>query len=339
MTAGALLAGRTGLLIISAMALIGAGAIAWALMSIALRQRKQEITESLAPYQVANVAPTRPATAHRQGGTQELVESPTLRRAVLAIGEFAAERGILKYVEDGLTQAAIPVRPAEALFLYIIALVVGAAIGLLVGGLIGLIVLAAVLAVAPWVTLAELAKRRTKLFTSQLPDMLQLLATTLRSGFSILQGLDTVSKQLPEPSGEEMRKVVTETRLGRPLIEALDDLATRMKSEDFDWVVTAIAIQREVGGNLAELLDIVAGTMQERERIRREVSTLTAEGRIGAIIISLLPIAIGLFVYSVNRSYISPLWHSGLGKIFLIGSILLAVVGVFWLRQIVEIEY
>ncbi|HZU80399.1 MAG TPA: type II secretion system F family protein [Acidimicrobiales bacterium] len=338
MTAGAVLAGRPGLIVIAVLALVAAAGIAYAVADIALRRRRPDIEKTLGPYRVGEMGTPRPHAAHRQT-TQELVDSPVLQRAVLAVGAFAARRGILQYLENELVRAAIMVRPAEALFLYGILVVAATAIGYLVGGIIGLVVGAAVFAVAPWIILKAVADRRTKAFTSQLPDMLQLLATTLRSGFSILQGLDTVSRQLSEPTGEEMRKVVTEARLGRPLIEALDDLAKRIQSEDFDWVVTAIAIQREVGGNLAELLDIVAGTMQERERLRREVGTLTAEGRIGAIVISIMPIAIGLFVYAVNPSYISPLWHSSTGKIFFFGSIILAVAGIFWLRTIVDIEY
>jgi len=175
-------------------------------------------------------------------------------------------------------------------------------------------------------------------FTAQLPDMLQLLGTTLRSGFSILQGLDTVSRQLADPIGKEIRHVVAEARLGRPLVEALNEVAERVRSEDFEWVVTSIGIQREVGGNLAELLDIVAATMNDRARLRREAHTLTAEGRIGAVVISILPVALGLFVYSVNPSYIHPLLHEAFGQILFYGSIVLGVVGVFWLRKLVDIE-
>lgn len=168
--------------------------------------------------------------------------------------------------------------------------------------------------------------------------MLQLLGTTLRSGFSILQGLDTVSQQLKDPIGKEIRHVCAETRLGRPLVDALSEVAHRVRSEDFEWVVTSIGIQREVGGNLAELLDIVADTMNARARLRREASTLTAEGRIGAVVISILPVAIGLFVYSVNPGYLSPLLHEAFGEILFYGSIVLGVVGIFWLRKLVNIE-
>jgi tight adherence protein B len=328
--------GAGGAGIIAALVVVAAGAVVWAVASAFTRERKPELSDTLAPYTVGQLATPAEATS-KTSGPQEFVESPFLQRAVEAVGEIAQRRGVLQYLQSKIDQANLPIRPAEALFLYLVAVVVGFFLGL-IANIIWSIVIAAVVAVAPWMILNVLAERRTIAFTSELPDMLQLLATTLRSGFSVIQGLDTVSRQLPEPIGEEMRQVTTEARLGRPLVEALGDVAQKVHSDDFDWVVQAIAIQREVGGNLAELLDIVAATMQERERLRREVRTLTAEGRIGAIIISILPVAIGLFVYAVNPSYLQPLWQSGTGKIFFFGSIGLAAAGILWLRKIVRIE-
>ena len=335
--AASFLSGSGGAAIVAAVVVLAVGGIVWAIASAFTRERRPELRDTLSPYSVGQITQTQGPAEAKPTGTQELVETQILQRAVEAVGELAAERGVLQYLEARLEQANLPVRPAEALFLYLVAVLVGGVLGLL-GGFIVAIIVAAVIAVSPWLVLNYLAKRRTTAFTSQLPDMLQLLATTLRSGFSILQGLDTVARQLSDPLGEEMRHVVAEARLGRPLIQALDDVGKRVHSGDYDWVVQAIAIQREVGGNLAELLDIVAATMQERERLRREVRTLTAEGRIGAIIISIMPIAIGLFVYSVNPGYLQPLWHSTGGKIALFGSIGLAVAGIFWLRSIVQIE-
>ena len=329
--------GSAGAGIIAAVVVIAVGAIVWAVASAFTRERRPELSQTLSPYTVGQIAETKAVSEVRAGGPQELVETAIVQRAVAAVGDIARQRGILQRIETKLEQANLPVRSNEVFFLYLVAIVVAFFLGL-IGNLLIAIILAVVVGVAPWGVLNFLAEKRTTTFTSQLPDMLQLLATTLRSGFSILQGLETVSRQLPDPIGEEMRHVVAESRLGRPLIQALDDVAKKVHSDDFDWVVQAIAIQREVGGNLAELLDIVAATMQERERLRREVRTLTAEGRIGAIIISILPVAIGLFVYAVNPSYISPLWHSLSGKIALFGSIGLAVAGIFWLRDIVQIE-
>jgi tight adherence protein B len=314
-----------------------AGLLAWGVITVATWRRKPALERTLAPYTVGY---TRQSSAGTPGvvDDEDFVQTPLLRRAIDAVGEAAAEHGILAIVEAKLDQADLPVRPAEALFLYLVVTILGGAFVFLVGNLFWGVGVLAALAILPWLIVGVLAVRRTKAFVTQLPDMLQLLGTTLRSGFSILQGLDTVAVQLPEPMGKEMRHVVAEARLGRPLSSALDEVAQRVKSEDFEWVVAAIGIQREVGGNLAELLDIVADTMNARSRLRQEAHTLTAEGRIGAIVISLLPLAIGVFIYSTNRSYMTPLLHTGLGQVMFYGCIGLALAGMVWMRQIVRIE-
>ena len=281
-----------------------AGLLAWGVISVATWRRKPALEKALAPYTVGHTAD--PGTQSGAYADQDFVQSRLLQRAIDAVAEAAARRGLLAMVEAKIDQADLPVRPAEALFLYLVVTVLGGLIVFLLGNFFwGAGVLAA-LAIVPWVVVGALAVRRTRAFVSQLPDMLQLLGATLRSGFSILQGLDTVAVQLPDPMGKEMRHVVAEARLGRPLSSALDEVAQRVKSEDFEWVVSAIGIQREVGGNLAELLDIVADTMNARSRLRQEAHTLTAEGRIGAIVISLLPIAIGLFIYATNTTLSGP---------------------------------
>ena len=266
------------------------------------------------------------------------METPFVKRAVEVVADLATRRGLMPILEDRLNEADIPVRPAEALFLWAVGVAVAAVLGLVLAGLVvGSLVLAAAV-VVPWLVLGIIAARRRAEFAEQLPDMLQLLSTTLRSGFATLQGLDTVARQLSGPLGKEMRGVVAEARLGRSIVTSLTEVAHRMKNEDLEWVATAIGIQQEVGGNLAELLDIVAQTMNARSHLRREAHALTAEGRIGAVIISVLPVAIGVFVYVVNPKYLAPLFHTGLGEVLLYGSIAMALVGVVWLRRIVEFE-
>jgi tight adherence protein B len=324
--------------LIAILVLPAAGALAWGIISLVTRERQRQLHEALAPYSVGTLREARVAAAGSAGGLSDLVESPFLQRAVAAVADMATRRGVLQYLKRQLDQADLPLRPAEALFVYLVSAVVGGVLGWLLGNfLVGVIVLG-VLAVVPWMALMAVAKRRTAAFTNQLPDMLQLLGTTLRSGFSILQGLTTVSQQLSDPIGKDMRHVVAEARLGRSLIDALKEVSQRVRSDDFEWVVTAIGIQREVGGNLAELLDIVADTMMARARIRGEAHTLTAEGRIGAAVISILPIAIGFFVYAVNPGYLSPLLHQSFGEILFYGSIVLGVIGIFWTRKLVDIE-
>jgi tight adherence protein B len=193
-------------------------------------------------------------------------------------------------------------------------------------------------ALLPPAIVSYLGNRRRKQFEALLPDTLQLLASTLRAGYSLMQGVEAVSQEVSEPMGRELRRVVTEARLGRPLEEALAGVAQRMESGDFAWAVMAIRIQREVGGNLAELLVTVAETMTERERLRRDVNALTAEGKISAIVLGLLPIGLGLFIYTANPGYMDPLFEETLGKIMLFGSILLAGFGFWWMKKTIEVD-
>jgi tight adherence protein B len=324
------------IVLVALLVLPAAGLLTWGVLSVAFRPRRQKIESTLAPYSVGHLADADVEAG--PVGIQGLVDSAILQRIVNGVGEFAARHGLMPAVEARIDQADISVRPAEALFINLVAAILAGAIGLLLGNLFWGIASLAVVAVVPWAVIGVIAQRRTAAFVEQLPDMLQLLGTTLRSGFSILQGLDTVAHQLPDPIGKEIRHVVAEARLGRPLVSALEEVAQRVRSDDFQWVVTAIGIQREVGGNLAELLDIVADTMMARARLRQEAKTLTAEGRMSAIVISVLPVAIGLFVYVTNPSYLHPLFHSALGELLFFGSIAVALAGMVWIRSIIKFE-
>ena len=159
------------------------------------------------------------------------------------------------------------------------------------GPIMGLIALGIGL-VAPLAVLGYLAGRRKKQFQAQLPDMLALLSGSLRAGYSLMQGVESVAQEVGEPMGKELRRVVNEARLGRDLEESMEGVAERMDSPDFAWAVMAIRIQREVGGNLSELLMTVSETMISRERLRRDVASLTAEGKISAIVIGGLPVGL-----------------------------------------------
>ncbi|MDP9441029.1 MAG: VWA domain-containing protein [Actinomycetota bacterium] len=271
-------------------------------------------------------------------GDRELAQTAVVKRAVAATARFADERGLLDKVEAKLEQADLPVRPAEALFFYVVALVVGAVLGLALKGVFGAALALIVVGLGPLAVVNAMATRRQRKFTAQLPDMLQLWASTLRAGFSLLQGADAVADQVDDPMGKELRRVLVEARLGRPLELALEDSARRVNSEDFDWTVMAIKIQREVGGNLAELLDTVADTMVARERLRRDVRTLTAEGRISAIVLGILPVAIGAAVYVLNPGYLDPLFQRTVGQIMLVGGILMGIAGFAWMKKIINIE-
>ena len=180
--------------------------------------------------------------------------------------------------EDALEQADLPLRPPEALFFYFA--------GVFVVALLGILLLPArpravlfVAALLPVALAAPPAQEAPPRLPDAAPDTLNLLSGSMRAGFSFAQGLETVANEAAEPTRRELQRVFTESRLGRPIEDALEDSANRMTSVDLMWAVMAIRIQREVGGNLAELLDTVADTMTQRERIRGEIKALTAEGR------------------------------------------------------------
>ena len=326
------LQGSLGKLLIALLILVAVGLAAYALLQLVTKDDQSELQTALRPYS------DDPAEA--DGGRHEVAfaESALIRRAVDTTARIARERGVLDTLEKKLEQADLPLRAAEALLFSILAgiLVIVAATAL--SGPLGFLFSLIAVALGPISIINLLAARRRRKFASQLPDMLQLLAGSLRAGYSLLQGVDAVALEVSDPMGQELRRVLAEARLGRPLEDALDEAADRMNSADFSWAVMAVGIQREVGGNLAELLDTVAETMIQRERLRREVKSLTAEGRVSAIILGLMPVGLGIMMYGVNREYISKLFNTGVGQGMLAGSVVLALFGFIWMKKIVEIE-
>lgn len=269
---------------------------------------------------------------------QSLATSDLLKRAVEMTGNLAQQRGMLVTVEKMLERADLPLRPAEAIFFYIAVVIAAVLLSLVVVGNIFFSAAAILLAfVLPGFAVDFMAKRRKKKFVRVLPDMLQLMSGTLRAGYSIGQAIEAVSQEVSEPMGKELRRVVTEARLGRPMEEALEAVGERMDSEDFAWAVMAIRIQREVGGNLAELLMTVADTMTQRERLRRDVSSLTAEGRISALVLGCLPPGLGLVMMAMNPEYIARLFE-GEGLFLLGGAGVAMLIGFVWMKKCITIE-
>jgi tight adherence protein B len=270
---------------------------------------------------------------------EALVQTALMRRAVDLTESLAERQGFLDKVERMLERANLPIRPGEALFFMAAATVVGfagafvATQSLLVALVVGLIVVGAAI-----FGLQFAAQRRLREFETQLPDALQLLAGTLRAGYSLPQGLDSVSNEMADPMGLELRRAITETQLGRELDQALANMADRLQSDDFAWVVMAIGIQREVGGNLAEVLLTVADTMIQRERLHREVSALTAEGRVSAAILALMPPGLGVAMYVMNPAYIARLFDNNIGLILVSLGAVSAVIGLFWMKKVVTID-
>jgi tight adherence protein B len=270
---------------------------------------------------------------------QALAASPALRRAVEVTADLAQRRGALGSVERSLRAADVPVRPAELILLHVAAtFVVPIATYLLTRSAphTGAAVLVA--AAGPSLTLRFLAKRRTKRFNAQLPDTLTTLSGSLRAGRSMGQAMAAISREVPDPMGRELRKVVAEVRLGRTLQDTLQDAAERVGSDDFRWAVLAMQIQSEVGGNLAELLDQVAITMRERSRMKGEVKALTAEGRASALMLVIMVPGLGLTMATMNPEYMDPLFSTTTGRILLGICGVMIGGGYLWMNSMVKID-
>jgi tight adherence protein B len=226
-------------------------------------------------------------------------------------------------------------RPGEFLGTVAVVALLAGFVGLLIGGPLLALIAIVVVCLAVKVYVSHAKAKRQAAFADQLPDVLQLLTTALRSGFGLMQALDSVAEEAEEPARAEFTHVLVESRLGRDLSDGMRALAHRMDSQDLEWVVAAIDINRETGGNLSEILHTVAATIRERQRMARQVRTLTAEGRLSARILTVLPFVMALWQWRVNKQNFTLLTHGG-GLVALIIAGVLVVLGTFWTRKIVN---
>ena len=271
-----------------------------------------------------------------------MTSSPALSgiagRAVgLAERSLQGERG--GRINSWLEKAGISMRPAEFVVLAAIATIVGIALGYLilripgavVGGLLALLLVRLVV--------QRKAAKRQAAFAEQLPDSLHLISGSLRAGFGLLQAIEVIGSEAPSPTAEEFRRVKVEVHLGRDLDDALGAMAKRVGSEDFAWVTDGIQIHREVGGDIAEIIDSVNSTIRARNQIRRRIRALSAEGRASAIVLILLPVVLIVFITLVNPDYIGELTGSSIGRLLIAFSAAAMVVGVIWIKRIVRLEF
>lgn len=244
-----------------------------------------------------------------------------------------------KRIELMMQQADWPIRGTEF-----------EAILLLWGGLVGLVTFLVTLKgamffvgalvgiVMGFALLGLRIRRRRKKFMNQLGDMLTMVANALRAGFSFMQAFELISREMDAPMGREVQLVVNEVNLGNTLESALDNMQRRVASPDFELVVTAVLIQRQVGGDLASILDTISETIAERVRMRREVMTLTAQGRASALVVSCIPIGLAAALFILNPSYLNPLFETEIGRMFIAGAVILQLVGFIIIHRIVDIK-
>ncbi len=250
-----------------------------------------------------------------------------------------AKRKISKKMDIQLTKADIPLKGEEfTVIVFALAVLAFLLVLILSGSLKTSIMFGLIGAALPFLYVKRAKDERLLKLDDQITDAITILTNSLRSGYSFLQSLDMVRKELPPPLKTELARTIREINLGVQVEEALSNLAGRSGSRDMDMIVTAVLIQRQVGGNLAEILDKINETINERLKIKGEVRTLTAQGRISGLIIGLLPLALALILFTVNADYMMTLFENTLGLCMVGAAIILELVGFVMIRRIINIE-
>lgn len=287
------------------------------------------------------VTPTRGPT---DGVPDEGNATPVLRSTseflVARTDQYLGRRSWAPFPAHSLEMAGVAVTPGS-LLVTVIALTTAAIVlvtaitgsffaGLLVG-VLGPLIAKLVIQV--------MTERRRKAFEGQLDETLQIIASALRAGHSFVHALDAVAQEAESPTAEEFVRIINEHRIGRDLIVALEQTAERMGSADFRWVAEAVAVHRDTGGNLNEVIDRVGKTMRERRQMREQVDALSAEGKFSAIVLMALPlVGAGLFSL-VNPGYINPMFTEPFGRFMLVVSLVLYVIGGIWIRAVVNVKF
>ena len=246
---------------------------------------------------------------------------------------------LMQIPERKLRQAGIPILGAESIIIALIS----AAVAFIIAYMIILdyrisIIAAVAVPAAMWTLVLIRINNRRNAFTEQLCDCLTTVSNALRAGYSFQQSMEVISKEMEPPISEEFAHVTNDISMGINLEDALDQMSKRVESSDFDLVVTAVLIQREVGGNLAQVLDSISDTIAERIRMKREISALTAQGRMSAIVLLILPFAVGVGMYFLNHDQFMILFEEEMGRIAMGVAVVMEVIGIFVIKRIVDIE-
>ena len=316
---------------------LSAGLLIFALMAAAIRKRIQEretVLERMERFA------GRLAGRHNVIQKQEEKDlSDSLKEALQKGARLIQKVHRSSSLDLKMLQAGLPILGSEFLIIELVA----AIIAFVFAGLLTMQLPVAILAflfmpLVGWMLIQMKIRKRRKDFVNQLGDMLSMVASALRAGFSFVQAVEIVSKEMAAPMSVEVSKLIREINVGVPMETALEDINRRVECPEFELITTAVLIQRQVGGNLAQILDNISDTINERIRMKREVLALTAQGRMSAVVLALLPIALAAFLFSVNHDYFDPLLASPMGKIAIGIALLMELLGYLVIKKIVDID-
>lgn len=272
---------------------------------------------------------------------EDNVKRPSgLRSVISQLAAYCESVAWAKKHDHLLLQADIAFTGSEFMVISLgTALCGGLLLAALSGGNLPIIVLGGVMGFyAPTLLARRRIKKKQELLNEQLAPALTMMANSLRSGYSYMQAIDLVSKEMPYPIGDEFNIVVKEMNLGISTEDAFANLVRRVNTDDLDLTVTAFLIQRQVGGNLAELLDNITNTVRNRINMKQRIKSLTAQGKMSGIVLCLLPVAIGMIMYGLNPEYFRSFFSDPTGKIMITVGLIMMGVGIVWMRKIVCIE-
>ncbi len=317
--------------------LVGAGGVFLVIMAVVVLLGRRGANEP-------DVGNRLSQFAGREARAVEREDAKALAKLDAAVAK--GKRG--SQIARNLARADLKLTVTEFIGIKILAALIGAAVGAFIGRaslpaqVVSALVGALVLSFGPDFYVGSAAKRRIKAFNNQLGDAISMLANSLRSGYSFLQSMELVSREAPIPTSNEFRRVVQEVGLGLSTETALDNLLKRVPSDDLDLLITAVNIQHEVGGNLAQILETIGHTIRERVRIKGEIQTLTAQGRLSGYVITFLPIGLAVAITMMNPEYMSPMFKFGFPPdawcCLPVASLILIAIGYFAIMKIVDIE-
>jgi tight adherence protein B len=261
-----------------------------------------------------------------------------LKNILTLLGRAFATRGFTKKIEQELLKADYPIRAEEFLVFNIIMALTGAFVGFTIGRIGPALVFGLIGALFPILVVKKKKKQRFESLNNEIGDCLTVMSNSLRAGYSFHQAMDLVAKEMAGPLAKEFKKTLREISLGVPTEQALLNLTGRVESDDLDLMISAVLIQRQVGGNLAEVLDNISHTLRERIRIKGEIKTLTAQGRISGLIIGLLPPILFAILMVINPGYVGILIQTPIGIMLLMAGVVSEIIGVMFIKKIVDIE-
>ena len=242
------------------------------------------------------------------------------------------------FIQKRLITGGLTIDWTEFVYYHLVGTVGAGAVVYILAGLPAAVIVFAIGGWLPIGWLDYLTARRRKRFAAQLPDTLAMLAGSMKAGYSLQQAVDMVAKETVPPISTEFKKVLADSRLGLPMEQALEKMGVRVANMSFDWMVLAVKIQREVGGNLSEVLGTLAKTIRARDAVLGQIKALTAEGRLSALILLCLPIFVTAILYLMNPGYMGLMFTNLAGIVMLVAAVGLMGVGALWLRRVVKIE-